>query len=144
MDIRTVREIIQCGPMTTRAADAGLRARRDQPARRGRAGDRPARPLRPRAGRASARRPASSSSTPCATASASSSACWSTRSARSSRSPPTQIEPPPDFGTAVRRDFIRGMGKVGERFVILLEPDRAFDVDEMAQLCDAAQEAASA
>ena len=42
------------------------------------------------------------------------------------------IEPPPNFGTAVRRDFIRGMGKVGERFVIILEPDRAFDVDEMA------------
>jgi purine-binding chemotaxis protein CheW len=50
-----------------------------------------------------------------------------------------QIEPPPDFGTAVRRDFIRGMGKVAERFVILLEPDRALDVHEMASLCDTAQ-----
>ncbi len=45
------------------------------------------------------------------------------------------IEPPPNFGTAVRRDFIRGMGKVANRFVILLEPDRAFDVEEMAELC---------
>lgn len=50
-----------------------------------------------------------------------------------------QIEPPPSFGSAVRRDFIRGMGKVGSRFVILLEPDRAFDVAEMAQLCDSGQ-----
>ena len=54
---------------------------------------------------------------------------------------PAQIEPPPNFGSAVRRDFIQGMGKVGARFVILLEPDQAFDVDEMAQLCEAAQQA---
>lgn len=45
------------------------------------------------------------------------------------------IEPPPNFGAAVRRDFIRGMGKHGGRFVILLEPDKAFDVEEMAAMC---------
>jgi purine-binding chemotaxis protein CheW len=55
---------------------------------------------------------------------------------------PDAIDPPPDFGSAVRRDFIRGIGKVGERFVILLEPDRALDVQEMAELCETAQEAA--
>ena len=55
--------------------------------------------------------------------------------------PSTQIEPPPSFGSAVRRDFIRGMGKLADRFVIILDPDKAFDVDEMAQLCEAAQEA---
>jgi len=54
------------------------------------------------------------------------------------------IEPPPNFGTAVRRDFIRGMGKVDKRFVIILDPDRAFDVDEMAQLCESSQEAVAA
>ncbi len=52
----------------------------------------------------------------------------------------SQIEPPPNFGTAVRRDFIRGMGKVADRFVILIEPDKAFDVEDMAQLCENAQE----
>ncbi|TAK97681.1 MAG: purine-binding chemotaxis protein CheW [Aquabacterium sp.] len=52
---------------------------------------------------------------------------------------PDQIEAPPDFGTSVRRDFIMGIGKVGKRFVILLEPDRALDVQEMAELCDNAQ-----
>jgi len=52
---------------------------------------------------------------------------------------PDQIEPPPNFGTAVRRDFIRGMGKVAQRFVIILEPNKAFDVDEMAALCASAQ-----
>lgn len=56
--------------------------------------------------------------------------------------PADQIEPAPGFGGAVRREFIRGMGKVGSRFVILLEPDRAFDVDEMARLCEDAQVAA--
>jgi len=57
---------------------------------------------------------------------------------------PGQIEPPPNFGTAVRRDFIRGMGKVGQRFVVLIEPDRALDVQEMAGLCETAQSALSA
>lgn len=55
-----------------------------------------------------------------------------------------QIEPPPNFGASVRRDFIRGMGKVASRFVIILEPDKAFDVNEMAQLCEAQQEALAA
>jgi len=55
---------------------------------------------------------------------------------------PGNIEPPPDFGSAVRRDFIRGIGKVGERFVILLDPDRALDMQEMAELCEDAQLAA--
>ena len=55
-----------------------------------------------------------------------------------------QIEPAPDFGTTVRRDFIRGIGKVAKRFVILLEPDRALDVHEMAALCETAQGALAA
>ena len=54
------------------------------------------------------------------------------------------IEPPPAFGGGVRRDFIRGMGKVGGRFVIILEPGRALDVEEMATLCERAQEEALA
>ena len=54
--------------------------------------------------------------------------------------PADRIEPPPSFGSAVRRDFIRGMGKLTERFVIILDPDKAFDINEMAQLCEAAQE----
>ncbi len=58
--------------------------------------------------------------------------------------PQAQIEPPPSFGGAVRRDFIRGMGKVASRFVIILEPDRAFDIGEMAQLCEASQDALAA
>lgn len=58
--------------------------------------------------------------------------------------PADQVEPPPRFGTGVRRDFISGMGKVGGRFVIILEAAKAFDVEEMAGLCARAQEEALA
>jgi purine-binding chemotaxis protein CheW len=51
--------------------------------------------------------------------------------------PAGQIEPVPDFGTSVRREFMRGIGKLQGRFVVLLEPDQAFNVEEMAQLCEA-------
>ncbi len=54
--------------------------------------------------------------------------------------PHAQVEPPPGFGGAVARDFIRGIARMGPRFVTLLEPDRAFDVDDMARLCESAQE----
>ena len=56
---------------------------------------------------------------------------------------PHQIEPPPQFGGAVRREFIKGMGKVGENFVIILEPHKALDVQEMADLCEQAQNSAN-
>jgi purine-binding chemotaxis protein CheW len=46
------------------------------------------------------------------------------------------IEAPPNFGAPVRREFIHAMGRVGQRFVVILAPDKAFDIDEMAQLCE--------
>ena len=55
--------------------------------------------------------------------------------------PAGEIEPPPNFGGSVRRDFIRGMGKLGQRFVVILDPDKAFDVGEMGALCEASQAA---
>lgn len=56
---------------------------------------------------------------------------------------PEAIEPPPNFGASVRRDFIRGMGKLDGRFVIILDPDKVFDVEEMAGLCTTAMAALS-
>ena len=50
-----------------------------------------------------------------------------------------QIEPPPQFGGTVRREFIQGMGKVGENFVIILEPHKALNLQEMADLRDQSQ-----
>jgi purine-binding chemotaxis protein CheW len=55
-----------------------------------------------------------------------------------------QIETPPNFGAAVRRDFILGMGKVKGRFVIILDPSKAFDVDELERLCESGPQAAVA
>lgn len=54
------------------------------------------------------------------------------------------IEAPPSFGGAVRRDFIAGMGRRGEGFVVILDADRAFDVDDMATLCEAGMAALAA
>jgi purine-binding chemotaxis protein CheW len=46
------------------------------------------------------------------------------------------LEPPPEFGCSVRRDFVRAMGRHQGRFVAVLESDTAFDVEDMAQRCD--------
>ena len=45
-----------------------------------------------------------------------------------------EIEPPPAFGTRLRADFISGMGKIGERFVIILDVDRVLSIEELATL----------
>jgi purine-binding chemotaxis protein CheW len=47
-----------------------------------------------------------------------------------------EIEPPPSFGARIRADFIAGMGKVNQKFVIILQIDRVLSVDEMALLAD--------
>lgn len=43
-----------------------------------------------------------------------------------------QIEPPPRIGTKLRTEFIRGMGKHGEEFIIILDIDRVFSAEELA------------
>jgi purine-binding chemotaxis protein CheW len=48
--------------------------------------------------------------------------------------PQSEIEPPPSFGAKIRPDFISGMGKVKDKFVILLEAKNVLSVDEMAVL----------
>lgn len=41
------------------------------------------------------------------------------------------IEPPPAFGAKIRADFIAGMGKVGGKFVVILDILRVLSVEEM-------------
>lgn len=48
--------------------------------------------------------------------------------------PTSQIEPPPAFGAHIRTDFIQGMGKVNEHFVIILSVDHVLSVEELAAL----------
>jgi purine-binding chemotaxis protein CheW len=54
--------------------------------------------------------------------------------------PPSDIEPPPSFGSRIRTDFIHGMAKVNGRFVILLEADRVLATDELLALSDSDNE----
>ncbi len=143
MDIRTVREIIQCGPMTTvplmPAFVRGVINLRGAVV--------PVVDLNARFGRAPAKLGKKS--------------CIVIFDARRGservelgllvdavseviRMAPGDVEPPPEFGSAIRREFIRGIGKVGQRFVILLEPDRALDVQEMAELCERTAQAEAA
>jgi purine-binding chemotaxis protein CheW len=58
--------------------------------------------------------------------------------------PASAIEPAPTFGATVRRDFIRSLGRLGQRFVVILAPDKAFDIDEMAMLCESALDSLAA
>lgn len=51
--------------------------------------------------------------------------------------PRTDIEPPPSFGVSVRTDFIHGMGKVREKFVIILNLDSVLSIDDMEALAGA-------
>lgn len=53
--------------------------------------------------------------------------------------PAAEIEPPPSFGAKIRADFIAGMGKVNNKFVIILEIQKVLSVDEMALLADVSQ-----
>jgi purine-binding chemotaxis protein CheW len=48
--------------------------------------------------------------------------------------PASEIEPAPSFGTKLRPDLIRGMGKVGGRFVIILDTDRVLSTDEISAI----------
>ncbi len=50
-----------------------------------------------------------------------------------------QIEPPPRLGTRLKTEFITGMGKVDEQFLILLNIDRVFSSEELAIVQDAGQ-----
>ena len=58
--------------------------------------------------------------------------------------PGSEVEPPPAFGASIRTDFIRGMGKVNGKFVILLDVDHVLAADEMDVLVDAQESAAHA
>ena len=51
----------------------------------------------------------------------------------------SDVEPPPQFGTSINRDFIRGMGKLKGEFIVILEPDRALNVNDLAHLVERSQ-----
>lgn len=48
--------------------------------------------------------------------------------------PQSDIQPPPNFGADIRTEFIEGMGKVGDSFLILLAIDRVLSINELSRL----------
>ncbi|HEY5522015.1 MAG TPA: chemotaxis protein CheW, partial [Desulfuromonadaceae bacterium] len=56
---------------------------------------------------------------------------------------PDQIEPPPRIGTKLNTDFIRGMGKYADQFIIILDIDKVFSVDELELVHERNQAAAN-
>lgn len=47
---------------------------------------------------------------------------------------PSDIEPAPSFGTGVSTEFIAGIGKQDDAFIILLNVNKMLSVDEVAKL----------
>jgi len=45
---------------------------------------------------------------------------------------PGQIEPPPKIGTRLNTEFLKGMGKRDEEFILILDIDKVFSFDELA------------
>jgi purine-binding chemotaxis protein CheW len=46
--------------------------------------------------------------------------------------PDSLMEPPPSFGSNIRSDFIKGVGKVNDLFIFILNTDKVLDIEELA------------
>ena len=44
---------------------------------------------------------------------------------------PDQIEPAPRIGTRLKNEFIKGLGKKNEEFIIILDSDKVFSAEEL-------------
>ncbi len=54
------------------------------------------------------------------------------------------IEPAPRIGTMLRTEFIKGMGRQGERFIIILDIDKIFSAEELSEVRAAQPESTAA
>jgi len=57
--------------------------------------------------------------------------------------PQADIEPPPEFGARIRNDFIKSMGKINGKFVVILDLNRVLSVEEVAVVAHVANSASS-
>ena len=55
---------------------------------------------------------------------------------------PDQIEPAPKLGTRLNTEFIKGMGKKNDEFIILLDIDKIFSSEEIAMVVESEEEPA--
>ena len=47
-----------------------------------------------------------------------------------------QINPPPRMGTSIRADFIKGMGKQNEEFIMILDIGKVFSAEELQMMAE--------
>ena len=47
------------------------------------------------------------------------------------------IEPPPRMGSRLKVEFLKGMGKIGDNFLMLLDIDKVFSTDELTMFKEA-------
>ena len=47
---------------------------------------------------------------------------------------PDDIQPPPSFGTRVHIDYLLGMGRSGQKFLMILDIDRILTLDELLEV----------
>jgi purine-binding chemotaxis protein CheW len=52
---------------------------------------------------------------------------------------PSDIQPPPAFGTRLRADFLLGMGSIGKKFALILDIDRVLSSEELLATSVAAE-----
>ncbi len=57
--------------------------------------------------------------------------------------PPEEIEPTPKIGTSLNTDFIEGMGKYRENFIIILNIDKVFTAEEITAVAETKQKGES-
>lgn len=56
---------------------------------------------------------------------------------------PENIESAPNFGAKIRTDFIGGMGKVADKFVVLLNIDHVLSIEELSMIESASKVSAT-
>jgi purine-binding chemotaxis protein CheW len=57
---------------------------------------------------------------------------------------PGEIEPAPSFGAPIRVDYLHGLGKLGDAFVLILDVDRVLSTTELADVASAPEEVSPA
>jgi purine-binding chemotaxis protein CheW len=57
---------------------------------------------------------------------------------------PEDVEPAPAFGTSVRVDYLLGLGRLKDRFVLLLDIDRVLSAAELLKVAAVEAPAADA
>ena len=64
--------------------------------------------------------------------------------ARNLRVAADEIEPPPSLGMRLNAEFVKGMGKRDDRFIIILDVNRIFSTEELIEFQGTEEEAQSA